>query len=133
MEEEDIGRKDGTNISDDVDIPTNTEVSDEITIDGEFRAEADETQDSSEQGNNYETEDTFLEIISSLARDGLSLFTSCEPGHYVQFYCLTTKSLEDRATECLDETMNSLLNMYGLQNAQESLYQIMQRCRERKL
>jgi len=113
MEEEDTGRKDGAHISDDVDAPTNMEVGDETTKDGEVRAEADETQDASEQETYYETEDTFLEMISSSAGDGTSLFTSCEPGRYGQF--LTKKLLEDSATEWIDETMNSLLNMYGLQ------------------
>ena len=68
----------------------------------------------SEQGNYYEKDDTFLEMISSSAGDGKSLFNSCEPGRQGQFYFLTTKKLENTAMEWLEDTMNSLLNIYGL-------------------
>jgi len=43
-------RKDGANISDDVDTPTNMEVGDKITIEREARGEVDEIQGTSEQG-----------------------------------------------------------------------------------
>ena len=49
------------------------------------------------------------------AGDGTSLFTSWESGRYDQFYFLTTTALADRAAEWLDLTMNTLLNIYGLQ------------------
>ena len=116
MEDEDTGRKDGDNISDAVDPANNMDGEDEIITNCEVGDEIKDIPEISEQDNYFETEDTFLDMISSSAGDGTSLFTSCEPGRYGQFYILTTKTLEDRAMmEWLDETMNSLLNIYGLQ------------------
>lgn len=50
IEDEDAGRKNVANISDDVDTTANIEVGDEITNDGEVVIEADEPQDAGEQG-----------------------------------------------------------------------------------
>jgi len=54
-------------------------------------------------------------MILTSAGDGISLFTSWEPGRHGQFYFLTTTALTDRAVEWLDLMMNTLLNIYGLQ------------------
>jgi len=56
----------------------------------------------------------FFGLLNS-AGDSISLFTSWEPGCHGQFYFLTTTALADHASEWLDRTMNTLLNIYGLQ------------------
>lgn len=63
----------------------------------------------------YATEDTFLQMIRTSARDGTSLFTSWEPDRHGQFSFLTMTALADRAAEWLYLTMNTLLNIYELQ------------------
>lgn len=59
--------------------------------------------------------ETLLQMLAISAGDGTSLFTSWEPGRLGQYYFLTTKTLADRASEWLDNTMNKLLNEYGLE------------------
>jgi len=54
-------------------------------------------------------------MIFTSAGDSTSLFASWEPGRHGKFYFLTTTALADRAIEWLDLTMNTLLNIYGLQ------------------
>jgi len=59
------------------------------------------------------TEDTFLQTMITSAGYITSLFTSWKYGRHDQFF-LNKTALADRATEWLDLTMNTLLNIYGL-------------------
>ena len=79
------------------------------------------------------TLETILQMLTISAGDGSSLFTSWEPGRVGQFYFMTTSELEDRAAEWLDNTMNTLLNIYGLKNAHAYSAPIWKKCLVRRL